>query len=374
MPVTVVNTNTYRSYYAVYDQPHILRVFKASGLWWVFFSVNYAGNIVAYRTSADNGLTWSSSQTFLIGIGYDNFDVTVRGNMIHALESEYNPKYRCGLLNADGSISWATDWQIIGLYPSTALPYVHGHILLDSNGYPVVCTTYQTLMSSTTYVAKSSTVGTWNTAWVTSSWQGNPGLWYDSPGTLVAMNSGQLYYIMHERDFYSKNSTTWGFLGDGSGNWNTAEKVCEASIENGTGYEGYWETVSLTYFSPNIHIFWSDYIHSAYTYHIVRSPGGNYTSPSLFTTNRYVQSMTNGSSVYAYYRNGNTIYRVGVAGLDVHGAIEVVTDSESVQQSPSVNNRQISNDVGIIWVTGSHEDYNVRFNADVLFLPQILFL
>jgi hypothetical protein len=101
------------------------KAFFAVGRYWVFYENDSASNW--YYTSTGDKVTWIAPASVAIGIAPlqngQSFSVSTNGTHVYCVLALDNAgvKYRMGLLNADGSITWQTSAQTI--YDSTAPTY-----------------------------------------------------------------------------------------------------------------------------------------------------------------------------------------------------------------------------------------------------------
>lgn len=139
----------------------------AQNLYWVFYS-NYTGSEdMVYKTSSD-GETWSSqtiwrasssaTQTRDFSITYDYVDNKLHYAIIIADDND-NLRYRCGTLNANGSITWLASEG----YAYGGASLYHCNIILDSSRYPVISVTRWRHATYSGFVARKSLHknGTW---------------------------------------------------------------------------------------------------------------------------------------------------------------------------------------------------------------------
>jgi hypothetical protein len=150
---SVVGTSTID--YAIRN-PFQRKSFYANGLFWVFY---HDGTNMVYKTSTD-GSTWSAAVTVRSCSLGSQFSIWFDGTYLHYVVASGGLKYRRGLPNSDGSITWSADEQ------SVSTVYNHPNyptIATDSNGY--VWIGYQDSYSSIyPYVIKSgNNDGTWGT-------------------------------------------------------------------------------------------------------------------------------------------------------------------------------------------------------------------
>jgi hypothetical protein len=208
MPVTV-NTSTadMLGLYFTYTR----KLFYAKGLFWLFYGNGSNG---AFRTSVD-GINWSGETTFGYGALGWQFDVIYDNtDYVHvAYGGGADVYYRRGLLNADGTITWSSNWIDTGVghkFPS---------IILDSNGYPWIG--YQNGIEKVTYVIKNSKKdGTWETA-DGFPYSLNPAITGDFANALpVALSGGKVFVI-----YTTVGQKLYGKLYDGA--WGAEETLSD---------------------------------------------------------------------------------------------------------------------------------------------------
>jgi len=105
--------------------------FRASGLFWVFYS---NGTNMVYRTSSD-GATWSAATTVRAAADGYEFSIWFDGQYLHyAHASGVRLRYRRGFPKYDGSITWSTinEQNLYDAWSGITKPFVS----VDSNGYP----------------------------------------------------------------------------------------------------------------------------------------------------------------------------------------------------------------------------------------------
>jgi hypothetical protein len=146
--------------------------FYANGRFWIFYLKD--GYNIVYRTSVD-GVTWTaptnlraSSSIFMYG--YD-FTVWFDGTYLHyaymyPLGGKTQLLYRRGIPNANGTITWSADEQLV-LPEVSQIYYYYPFVSVDSFGYPYVAYAWYNSSSHVWYpfVIKSRrNDGVWETA------------------------------------------------------------------------------------------------------------------------------------------------------------------------------------------------------------------
>lgn len=194
--------------------------------YWMFYMDKTTLQLV-YRTSAD-GATWGAKTTIsnvgIVYVGGSQFDVYWDGTFLHYSLSDQDPqagqtrnlRYRRGVLNSDGTISWSAVEQIVQTSP-IAHDFAEHAVRVDSNGFPFI--TYEDFTFTppiNPIITKSSTNnGTWVTATgyplVLNTVDGN---WWTS---LEKSLNGDMYAVYYRNQdfvwrgkYYNASTTTWG--------------------------------------------------------------------------------------------------------------------------------------------------------------------
>ncbi len=192
------------------------KVFYANGRFWAFYS---DGSDMVFRTSTTGAEgEWSNATVVREASDGDMFSVWYERrnstDYLHYSSNHYQKnkplKYRRGVLNANGTITWSAAEQ--DAVPATAnVLYKYSFICVDSGGYPWIAY-LQDAATDTPYVTKSSTNdGTWSTA------TGFPYELTNTTGTYQAMViplSGSKVYAMYGMSNYITrgklyNGTAW---------------------------------------------------------------------------------------------------------------------------------------------------------------------
>lgn len=227
---TVVTTTTAQNGW-VANYPWERKVFRANGLYWLFYGANNGSNLQQYRTSAD-GVTWSSATTVRnttasgngLGhrIGYWHDGTYVHYGACDAGDGD-DIVYRRGTTNSDGTITWsAAEQTILNVDASHACGYAT--VTVDSTGHPWVSVMYASAPSwtapykSRTYKA-STTDGTWTTdAGFPQDFISNSTVF--PPPVCVPLTAGKVY-CTYPKD---TNDLTYGMLWDGAA-WGGQESI-----------------------------------------------------------------------------------------------------------------------------------------------------
>ena len=209
--------------------PSQRKMFYASGRFWVFYS---DGTNIQLKTSSD-GITWSEPtliEDVYLGLGA-YFAICYDGTYIHYVRtpaaSLFTLKYRRGMPNSDGIISWSEDEQTVtsGTYCTN-----DAGIAVDSDGYPWV---------------------TWADDWVTMSYvrpyvttsTKNDGTWTTKPGypmnlaprdhykpSPVSLENGKIYVVYAHAETAGSPDVIYGRLYNGS-DWEAEEQVSTSNMD-----------------------------------------------------------------------------------------------------------------------------------------------
>jgi len=191
--------------------PHQRKVLRAAGLFWAFYC---NGTHMLLKTS-DDGLVWSDPTVITEQSVPDYFDVEFDGTYLHWV-SAFPHKYRRGLPNSDGTITWSADEQSV-----SDLGW-HVSLAVDSNGYAFVGY-HGALHPMITKNANND--GTWQT----DTANGFP---YEFPTPdshlweveVVALTDGKIYAIYQSGVYLGQNFNTTGSLWNGTA-WEDPEIV-----------------------------------------------------------------------------------------------------------------------------------------------------
>jgi len=141
------------------------RTFYAQGMYWAFYNKDGDYSNIYYKTSAD-GDSWSGEYTLAAGAGNATYMWSVwldDSDYVHISYPDYHAAgsnyviYRRGLTQANSTITWDTDWQVVlGYTPPRVL--TRSMVVADPSGYPTIMF-YMTLSAADryTYIAKSTT-------------------------------------------------------------------------------------------------------------------------------------------------------------------------------------------------------------------------
>jgi len=138
MSSTIYNDNAYDD---IMDYPMNRSIIYGAGRYWVFYCPERAN--ISYRSSDDNGTTWDSPIVIDSNI-YRKVDFSVYssdGTIIHTCYAREDPTwktvyYRRGTLNADGTITWDIEREVVPTDNVNQQSYVC--VTADSNSIPVI--------------------------------------------------------------------------------------------------------------------------------------------------------------------------------------------------------------------------------------------
>jgi hypothetical protein len=147
-----------------YSQTSARKNIQALGLLWSFYKDT--DDAIKFKTSSDDGATWSSTSTIRTGSTYPTnsmLSVYVGGSdsshihITYVTDSSSHTYYRRGTLYSNGTIIWLAEQ----LYPFVG---VYVQVAADTNGYPWIGGGNNGTGGSNIYITKSSTNdGTWVT-------------------------------------------------------------------------------------------------------------------------------------------------------------------------------------------------------------------
>jgi len=181
------------------------KTFYANGRYWVFYG---DGTNIVYRTSI-NGITWTDPTTVVACTLSHYFSIFFDGTYLHYANCfpgwvGQPMKYRRGLPNANGTITWSTGTEVT-VYSHSQSGFQRPVIAVDTQGYPWIgCydqyynDLYATVMKSTT------NDGTWSMA------SGFPDRYYSYHAAVPVPMTGTKMYIIY---FRILSGWTWNIRG-----------------------------------------------------------------------------------------------------------------------------------------------------------------
>lgn len=236
--------------------------FYASDRFWIFYMKKYGSypNIdyrLVYKSSAD-GESWTGPTNVSYAMDGFSFSVWFDGTYVHyaSTKCDYNEpiKYRRGIPNSDGTITWSADEQVA--VPGVSDGYYWAiNIAVDTSGHPWIG--YQAALGTGTFpcVAKSaSTDGTW------ASETGFPytlreegGDWQSMP---MPLSSNAVLVL-----YGNKYGTLWAKKYDGS--WSDEIRVSPTwrTLDDYYGFSAvpYGSAVHAVYKDSNDHFIYTRY-------------------------------------------------------------------------------------------------------------------
>jgi len=195
------------------------KIIEAVGVKWFFFS---NGTHINFKTTIDNGATWSPQIYVRTGSDCGHFAVDTDGTYVHYAYSGATLNYRRGHLLANRTVSWNS--EVIALDESN-FDYRFPSISINKTGYPWISYAKYNARVTYPYVVKSNTKdGTWST---------NSGFPYQLNSTSNAewstvtlpLQSNEMISIFGHDDewFYSKVYSSSG--------WETTQTATSSLIE-----------------------------------------------------------------------------------------------------------------------------------------------
>jgi hypothetical protein len=244
--------------YSPINTPHERKSFYANERHWQFY-YNDVGtysdpvyNAMVYSTSL-NGITWSKPTLFYkyYSTFPDFLDIEFDGTYLHVAYVGYGgSKYRKGVPNADGSITWLADWQTIS---EVASEYCCDPTMcIDSFGCPWIGFYYETDRQLPVVVKSARNDGIWQTA-PGFPYFLNSNEWYRGVG-MVALTQGKVYALYYRAfnriniDPPISSGVIYGKLWDGA-SWGAQEQVSISHVEQ---YE--FHQLSFVSYGDEIHL------------------------------------------------------------------------------------------------------------------------
>jgi hypothetical protein len=326
-------------------------VFYVSGRFWVFY---HDGSNLVYRTSTDNGTTWSGATTVVSGFGCyygaESFASCYDGAYFHYARQQSTGSiyYRRGILNSDNTITWSAAEQLVGSNIGKVAAFNPTSIAVDSSGHAYI--TYRAITTEyPTVIADNTTNGTWVTA---------TGFPYTCDNTsasgaqkVLALTGNKVYVLYIKGQYAGK---VYGQLCDSG--WGGEETVVDytlgsvaawAAVANGDVIEvsatnGTWRSETRSAAGS-----WSEVslqTNSITTPTLTLLPGGDLIVSGLVSSTKHIW----------------TLSRLGGAWGDWFDWIDESTDGGLGVLKTAISVHQ-SNKVGVLYQTKSGSPYNVKF-------------
>jgi len=197
------------------------KTFYVNGRYWIFY---WDGTNVVYQTSTD-GISWAAKITVT---GYAGngamFSMFFNGTHLAYASSKSSTgefKFRQGIPNADGTISWNAVEQ--NIQTAAASTYYYPNIIIDSSGYAWVGYRYKYTTTGEPYIIKNSKLdGTWTTATTfPTSLLGSHAKSDEWRVTVVPMLSSKVYVT------FAISTASYGKLYNGG--WGTEDTISTQS-------------------------------------------------------------------------------------------------------------------------------------------------
>lgn len=287
----------------------------AQSKYWVFYGKG--SNSLYWKTSSD-GTSWSSESSV---VGYDAgdhvyiIDVVLRGGYIHVIYVASNQdyvRYRRGLLNADGSISWSAAWQAVA---TVSNQMVMASVGANNGGYPFIIYSNRTpSYSYQYYITKSSTT---NGIWTTDggyplSLQSSPVSGLGTVSMVSYLSSNKMYAL-----YRVSASALLGRYYSGS-SWGSPETIATG---NCIGFNGVSDG------DDNVYMVWKD--SEAIKFRIRYADGSFGSIVEVSETGDYPSVSYNAAIGYVYitYRRDGSVRCVTLAEGTFTGEYTIFTPS-----------------------------------------------
>jgi hypothetical protein len=277
-------------------------------------------------------------------------------------------KYQKGIPNSDGTITWLTDWQLVGDPNGTNCDF---YAALDSNGYPWWSWSMGGTLPSDIYVSRSDMKnGTWHTP------SGYPALiaeTYDND-MLDALPDGKIYLMY----FMAGIQPIHGSLWDGS-SWSVNETVSSSYVINQfTAAWESWSRSSVVDSNGNIHLI---FLSTTYKLIYIKRTASGWTSETTLAIGlpKYASPSMNyypaSNKIFCYYVNDdhsifslcmNTVTGVwDTAPAWIINSTNVIPSWDRFGYDGRINgfSQTLNNMIGLVWVeNGTVSDtYDIKF-------------
>lgn len=365
---TLISTTTAGSSWATNNQFQRKLLYMNGRLWAIYSDGGTSG--IRYKTSTDNGSTWSAVGTIkstavynwtghAIALAYDGTNFHYAFNGATAGDHLY---YRKGTPNADGTITWVAAEQDVA-NPGAANNYMYANIIIDSGGDPWIGVTYKIVSPSNDWravVYKSSTSnGTWTTdaGFPYTLQTGNTNILPAPVGS--ALTGGKTYWIWSTDSYTTAPlqgklyDSGWGatenatYVNNGYTNWSTVADGDDVHI----AYYDWGPPAVLRYYKRTYGVGWGG------DYTISSSDAGQANSMSRFGDDSVIVFWHNADGYVRYKKKTN-----GVWGSEVTQWIDETADtlatSLNFQTIPDVGATLVE---GLMYVTKAASPYNIKY-------------
>jgi lysophospholipase L1-like esterase len=366
------------------------RIVYVAGLWWVFYS---DGTAVSYRSSANNGVSWSTATSVFAGtagtVGYC-WAICTDGTRIFYCKTDpdtgHTLTFRAGTAGTNGVITWLSAELVVD--NSATVSNFQPNIQIDSTGLPVITYRRTSGGNSLPYAVRKSN-NTW-TGWSndtalngTDGYKAlnatacTTGTWWTS---VIPLSGGQLYFVCGKA-----SAGLIGALYDGAGTW-TSENTAIAAL-----YPNYTADLSVCVdAADNIFVAFLSYTTYQNQYVVKRTfLTSTWETPVVTKTYfTYLQSCigydaTSGNLMLVYGDSDNFIYKAisTDSGLTwcVSSCVSEPTDGLALYDRGvafSMSYQQQNGYFGVMYLTKATAPFNIKFlavNARVKSTPAIVF-
>jgi hypothetical protein len=338
--------------------PYQDKSFKAAGRYWVFYS---DGTNMVYRTSTD-GINWSSATTIRACDHGEKFSVYFDGTYLHYVYASdvlnETLKYRRGTPNSDGSITWSTTTELDAVAANSAKRYSRPTVTADAGGYPwVAYTEYYSGYGTFPVLTRSSTNdGTWSTSsgyptYITTvsevGWRAK----------VVALSVANRVIVL-----YTAGEFLLSRLRD-AGAWYTPETAIDYAVFDNVCFDGYADgddVYAVVTTQPPAYEIWFN----------KRTWGVGWGTAENVQTDipwgpAVLARRTSTGEVYCFWTWSTSVYYKVRSTAGVWGSVTTLFTGEaaftSLGYSKTGWEKDVDNEIGLVWETGTSSPYNVRF-------------
>jgi RHS repeat-associated protein len=311
----------------------------ASGRYWVFY---LDGSRYGIRSSAD-GITWSAETTLTTSTpanGNGMISWYCKGNEVYYAGGSGGANdqffYRYGILNPDGTVTWAAPEGAVYTWGSYDLL---SSIAVDSRGDIWVA-------MDTSYNLRAH-IEVWEH---TTSWAKTLDITGASDAQLVPLTSGKVALL------YANNGISFHIMTYNGAYWMGANVATAPYDFRYLSASSIGDTVELAAFDGSSHIVYQSYAFGASSW-----------SPSTVIgqgTEATISSDGSGTLVIFWTDGGSNVrFAVSTTAGSSWGPVQSVSSTETSANYPSASFIIVSNMAEVVWTSGNSAPYDVRFAA-----------
>lgn len=339
--------------------------FYAQGRYWVF----YVSSDYLVYSSSTNGMSWTSPTNIISTLYGQDFSACFDGTYLHYARRHHwsdNLYYRRGMPNADGTITWSADEQLIDDGSGT-LAFMFPKICVDSEGYAWIGVNRFNASDPspfrTPWVFKNSMKdGTWSTA-SGFPYKLNPttaAFWRVTP---VPMTKSKVYifYASSEIESIYPQGRIWdGVMG-------APETISYYYIDYGHQH-------GIVSVGNDIHLIYRIYVGQGAKFgYFKRTYGVGWGGAELTDIPGVSVSPTLtvdafSDKLYVFYRDGTTFKTFNKTIDSAWGSVRTFLDESTDDLPPDSGGKkygawyqQQNGTIGFVYLTKNTSPYNVKF-------------